>query len=349
MINILIVDDSAFMRNILTDILKTDKNIRVVGQARNGKEALEKIPALKPDLVTLDIEMPIMDGISTLEKIIEKHNIPVVMISSLTVEGANSTVKALEKGAVDFIPKPENIFSLNGKKIREEIIDKIKMASQSKVSLNYKKTYPLKSSKKDLTKAKFTKSEFEYIIAIASSTGGPRALQEVLSSIPGNINGSIVIAQHMPPKFTKSLADRLDTLTDLKVEEGKEGDILKRGYCYIAPGGFHMRVKRESNDYILKLSKEEPIKGLRPAADILMKSVAELEKLKKVGIVMTGMGSDGSQGIIQIKQSGGSTIAQDEKTSVVFGMPKIAIETNNIDKIVSLDNIAKEILNIVGV
>lgn len=349
MINILIVDDSAFMRNILTDILKTDKNIRVVGQARNGKEALEKIPDLKPDLITLDIEMPIMDGILTLEKIVEKYNIPVVMISSLTVEGANSTVEALEKGAVDFIPKPKNIFSLNGKEIREGIIDKIKMASQSKVSLNYKKTYPLKSSKKDLPKSKLTKSEFEYIIAIASSTGGPRALQEVLSAIPGNINGSIVIAQHMPPKFTKSLADRLDTLTNLKVEEGEDGDILKRGYCYIAPGGFHMRVKRESNDYILKLSKEEPIKGLRPAADILMKSVAELEKLKKVGIVMTGMGSDGSEGIIQIKQSGGYTIAQDEKTSVVFGMPKIAIETNNIDKIVSLDNIAKEILNIVGV
>lgn len=349
MIKILIVDDSAFMRNMLTDILKTDEEIRVVGHAENGKEALEKIPILKPDVITLDIEMPIMDGISTLEKIIRDHSIPVVMISSLTVEGANLTVKALEIGAIDFFPKPKNIFSLSGNKTKMEIIKKVKMASKSKMNLNYKKTYPLRYSKKTLRETKTSKSEFKYIIAIASSTGGPRALQEVLSSIEGNINGSIVIAQHMPPKFTKSLADRLDTLTDVRVKEGEDGDILKRGYCYIAPGGFHMRVKKESNDYVLKLSSEEPIKGLRPAADILMQSVAELNNLKKVGVVLTGMGSDGAEGIIQIKKSGGSTIAQDENSSVVFGMPKIAIETNNIDKVVSLNNIAKEILNIVGV
>lgn len=345
----MVVDDSPFMRKILTDILKEDKEIAVIGEAKNGKEALEKIPLLKPDVITLDVQMPIMDGITALKSIAKRYNIPVVMISSLTMEGANLTLKALEEGAVDFIPKPKNIFSLSGEVIKLEIIDKIKIASKSKVNLNYKKTYIPKSSNKQLIRIDPNGKEFEYIIVIGTSTGGPRALQSVLPLLPRDINGAIVVVQHMPPKFTKSLADRLNTLAEIKVKEGKEGDILKKGYCYIAPGDFHMRVVNKENNYILELSKEDPIKGLRPAADILMESVAKLEDLEKIGIIMTGMGSDGSRGIVQIKESNGYTIAQDEESSVVFGMPKLAIETEHIDKIVPLNNIAHEVMSIVGV
>ncbi len=192
-------------------------------------------------------------------------------------------------------------------------------------------------------------NKFEYIIVIGTSTGGPRALQNVLPLLPKNIDGAIVVVQHMPPKFTKSLANRLNTLANIKVKEGEEGDVLRKGYCYIAPGDLHMRVVNKENKYILELSKEEPIKGLRPAVDILMESVAKLEDLKKIGIVMTGMGSDGSKGIVQIKKSNGYTIAQDEESSVVFGMPKLAIETGHIDKVVPLNNIAHEIMSIMGV
>lgn len=345
----MIVDDSTFMRKILLDIFKEDKEIIVIGEAKNGKEALEKIPLLKPDVITLDVEMPVMDGITTLKNIVKKYNIPTVMISNLTMEGANLTVKALEEGAIDFIPKPKNIFSLSGEKTKSEIIDKIKIASKSKVCLKHTKTYIPENPNVQLIKRGLKEKEFEYIVAIGTSTGGPRALQSVLPFLPKNINGAIVVVQHMPPKFTKSLADRLNTLSNIEVVEGKEGEILKRGYCYIAPGDFHMKVVHKKNNYILELSKEEPIKGLRPAVDILMESVAKLEGLKKIGIVMTGMGSDGSKGIVQIKKSNGYTIAQDEESSVVFGMPKLAIETGHIDKIVPLNNIAHEIMSIMEV
>ena len=345
----MIVDDSTFMRKILADILREDKDIIVVGEAKNGKEALEKIPLLKPDVITLDVEMPIMNGITTLKNIVKKYNIPTVMISSLTMEGANLTLNALEEGAVDFISKPKNIFNLSGEKIKLEIIDKVRIASKSNMYSKYTKPYIPKSSNTRLTKRGLKEKEFEYIVAIGTSTGGPRALQSVLPLLPKNINGAIVVVQHMPPKFTKSLADRLNTLTEIKVKEGKEGEILKKGCCYIAPGDFHMKVVNKENKYILELSKEEPIKGLRPAVDILMESVARLDGLKKIGIIMTGMGSDGSNGIVQIKKSNGYTIAQDEESSVVFGMPRLAIETGYIDKVVPLNNIAHEIMGIMGV
>lgn len=349
MIKVLLVDDSPFMRKILTDILQEDKEIIVVGEAKNGKEALEKITLLSPDIITLDIEMPIMDGLTTLNYIVKQYNIPVVMISSLTTEGATLTLKALEKGAIDFIPKPKNIFSLSGETIKLEIINKIKMAAKSKVNIDYEDANVLKPLKKISRMPRLNKKKYEYIIAIGTSTGGPRALQSVLPLLSENINGTIVVVQHMPPKFTKSLADRLNSLSNISVKEGEEGDLLKRGHCYVAPGGFHMKVVNEEGDYIIKLDKGPPIKGLRPAADILMESVAKLEGLKKLGVIMTGMGSDGSKGIVDIKKSNGYTISQDEKTSVVFGMPKAAIETNHIDKIVPLNNIAHEIMSIVGV
>lgn len=352
MVRVLIVDDSLFARKILTDILSSDDDILVVGEAKNGKEALEKIPVLKPDLITLDIVMPVMDGIVTLEKIVSQYNLPVIMVSNLTQEDAILTLEALDKGAIDFIPKPKNIFSLNKQIIRTQIIDKIKMAAKCNVNVKpimralddaVKESPTSKSSLKD------SKDGFDYIIAIGSSTGGPKALQQVIPLLPKDINASIVIVQHMPPKFTKSLAERLNNISNINVKEGEDGDILTKGNCYIAPGDFHMEVVQRGNDYVIRLNKDEPIKGLRPSVDVLMNSVAKLDGINKIGVIMTGMGADGSKGIISLKKSNGFTIAQDEESSVIFGMPKAAINTNCIDKIVPLNHIADEIIRKVEV
>lgn len=346
MIRILIVDDSPFMRKILKDILEADKEILVVGEAKNGKEALDKIPILKPDLVTLDVEMPIMDGITSLKHIISKHQLPVIMISSLTMEGATLTLKALEEGAIDFIPKPKNIFNLGKATIKGEIINKVKAAAKAKPPIKYQKSQVVIKPNKTRP---IKEVKFDYIVSIATSTGGPRALQYVLPSIPEDINGSIVVVQHMPPNFTRSLADRLNTLSGIRVKEGENGERLKRGYCYVAPGDFHMTVEKDRNGPYIALNKDPAIKGLRPAADVLMKSVAKLEDFNKLAIIMTGMGSDGSQGVLDIKKSNGYVIAQDKESSAVFGMPKSAIETNLVDKILPLNKIVGEIVNIVGV
>lgn len=350
MIKVFIVDDSPFIRKILIDIFKDDNEILVVGEARNGKEALEKIPLLKPDLITLDVEMPVMDGITTLENIVKKHNIPVIMVSNLTHEDAELTLEALEKGAVDFIPKPKNIFSLSGEKTKSEMINKVKIAAKSnKINLDPINKSTIKSLTLDYSINKVNEEKFEYIVAIGTSTGGPRALQEVLPLLPENINSSIVVVQHMPAKFTKSLADRLNDICKIKVKEGEEGDRLKKGHCYIAPGDFHMEIVERRSDYFIQLNKEPAIKGLRPSVDVLMESVAKLDGLNKIGIIMTGMGSDGSSGIVEIKKAKGFTIAQDQNSSVVFGMPKSAIDTKHIDKIVPLNSIAHEIIGKVGV
>lgn len=349
MVRVLIVDDSAFFRKLLKDLLTEDKEIVVVGEAKNGKEALKKIPLLKPNVITLDIEMPYMDGITTLKHIVSDYNIPVIMLSSFTTEGATMTIKALEEGAVDFIPKPSNIFSISGEDLRADIINKIKVAAKCNIS---SKSYGIYTrDRKSLSELSNVAGnmEFEYVIAIGTSTGGPRALQEVIPVLPQDINGSILVVQHMPPKFTKSLADRLDSLSELHVKEGEDGDKLRRGWCYIAPGGFHMKVAKEGNDYVIKLDKGNPIKGLRPSVDVLMESVAKLEGVKKLGVIMTGMGSDGAEGIVKMKRSNSYILVQDEESSTVFGMPKAAIRTNCVDKVVSLNQIADEIIRIVGV
>lgn len=349
MIRILIVDDSTFLRRILKDILKEDKEIIVVGEAKNGKEAIAKIPLLKPDLITLDVEMPIMDGIVTLKQIINDYSIPVIMLSSFTTEGATLTLEALEEGAVDFIPKPKNIFGIEGKKVKEDIIKKIKVAVKSNIDTKFNNLNNKKPFHKYYDGPIVSDKRFEYLVAIGTSTGGPRALQEVIPMLPKNINGAIVIVQHMPPKFTKSLAERLNKLSNINVMEGIDGTILKRGWCYIAPGDFHMKVVKDAEKYIIKLDKGPPVKMLRPSVDVLMESIAKIDNIKKLGVIMTGMGSDGSNGIVQIKKSNGYIIAQDKESSTVFGMPKVAIETKCVDKIVSLGNVADEIIRIVGV
>lgn len=347
MIKVLIVDDSALIRRILTDILNTDDEISVIGTARNGKEALEKIETLKPDLVTLDIEMPIMDGITALKHIVAKSKIPVIMISTLSQEGAELTIKALDEGAVDFLPKPNNVFNLSKEDISREIINKIKAGANSKIIHAQPLVLPIKDIK---YKQKVPASKkFNYIVSIGSSTGGPRALQSVLSRLPKDINASIVIAQHMPAKFTKSLADRLDSVSEIIVKEAVEGEILEKGCAYIAPGDFHMRIVKEGNNLLVRLNKSPKVMGLRPTVDNLMESLAEIKGYSKLGVILTGMGSDGAKGIMAIKKSKAYTIAQDEASSVVYGMPRAAIETGLMDTVLSIDEIGDKITNKVGV
>lgn len=350
MIKVLVVDDSALIRKIVIDILEEDEEIKVVGTARNGKDAIEKISLLKPDVITLDIEMPIMDGISTLKEIVRNHKIPVVMLSSLTVKGADLTLKALDIGAVDFVTKPKNIFSIGSISEKNKLIRKVKIASKIRIDEKQKTFEQIKLFEEDENKRKYNNDNpYDNIIAIATSTGGPKALQEVIPKLPYNINGTIVVVQHMPAGFTKSLAIRLNSISQIKVKEGEDNEKLKKGYCYIAPGDFHMNIYQQGNEFFIKLNKEEPISGLRPSADILMNSVSKLNGINKIGIVLTGMGSDGSKGISQIKNKGGYTMAQDEKTSIVFGMPRSAIDTGNIDLVLPLDKFGNEIIKRAGV
>lgn len=349
-IKVMIVDDSAFMRKILSDILSEDPLIEVIDTARNGKEALEKLESISPDIITLDVEMPIMDGISTLEKIVNKnYKIPVIMVSSITTEGADLTLKALDLGAVDFITKPTSIFKLDSLDKKIEIINKIKVASKVKITSNTFLSTNTVKYKASSTNT-FENKKYHNVIGIGTSTGGPKALQAIIPNIPADINGSICIVQHMPPGFTKSLANRLNTMSNIEVKEAENDEIIKRGYCYIAPGDKHMLIENLSNEKLkIRLTNSEPVSGHKPSVDVLMESISEIRGYNTIGVILTGMGSDGAKGIYNIKQNSGYTIAQDEESSVVFGMPKSAIKKNCIDKILSLDKIASDLINKVGV
>ncbi|MDA8233824.1 MAG: chemotaxis response regulator protein-glutamate methylesterase [Clostridia bacterium] len=330
------------MRKKITNILTADNQLEVVATARNGQEGVELCRELKPDVVTMDIEMPVMDGLTALEQIMEKDPVPVVMLSSLTSEGADATMKALDIGAVDFICKPSGAISLDLGKIEEEIVLKVKTAAQAKVRAGRpvrlqpnlpKLTSPVTQEVKKLNK----------ILAIGTSTGGPKALQEIIPLLPRSIPAGIVIVQHMPKGFTKSLADRLDSLSQIAVREAQDGDEVVPGLALIAPGDYHMELQQMGAKTVVRLNQEPPVGGHRPCVDVMMKSVVKIG-LTTIGVILTGMGQDGVEGMELIKKSGGQTIAQDQETCIVFGMPKVAIERNCINKIVPLPKIALEIM-----
>lgn len=353
-IRVLVIDDSAFMRVLIADMLNSDVNIEVVASARNGREGLEKVIALKPDIITLDIEMPVMNGLETLAELMKMKPVPkVIMLSSFTYEGAEATIKALESGALDFVAKPRaSIVGFDVESIREELTNKIKSISKSKGLY-----YPQLESQKRLLMAKKKISSgsihggyFKHIVAIGTSTGGPKALQEVLTKLPEDIPAAVLVVQHMPPGFTKSLSARLDSLSQINVKEAEEGDVLMPGWAYVAPGDYHMLINKYGNDeYRISVNMESPVTGHRPSVNVMMKSVAESGHKNIIAVMMTGMGSDGSEGILKIKEAGGITIAQDESTSVVYGMPKSAINIGAIDTIAPLQNIAAEIIKNMGV
>lgn len=371
-IRVLVVDDSAFMRKVITDMVHLQKGIEVIDTAKNGQEAVDKIASLKPDVVTLDIEMPIMDGLTALEKVMESNPLPVIMLSSLTKEGADATIKSLELGAVDFITKPSSVFKINTEDVKNELISKILMAS--KISMKpkgiIKKINEIKKEKDDSMTKSNTRlrseiipsgvdltnrrglggNRIDKIVAIGTSTGGPRALQSVIPKIPGNVNASFLVVQHMPPGFTKSLAERMNTLSELSVKEAEHGDILKPGWVYIAPGDFHLKLKKNGLDFMIHLSQDELVSGHRPSVDAMMYSIADLKVSNVVGVIMTGMGADGAKGLVRVKQDNkGFVIAQDEESCVVFGMPKSTIQLGVVDRVVTLTDIANEIVRAVGV
>lgn len=353
-VKVLIIDDSAFMRRLVSDMLSNDANIEIVDTARNGKEGLEKAIALKPDIITLDIEMPVMNGIETLAELIKLTPVPkVIMLSSLTYEGGEDTIKALELGALDFITKPTtSIINYDVEHIRDELNKKINLIGKSRIKLAPQIQIIEKASiiKKAPVLSSMSGGRLKYIIAIGTSTGGPRALQEVLPKLPEDIPAAILVVQHMPPGFTKSLSERLNSLSRINVKEAEEGDILQPGWAYIAPGDYHMIINKYANDgYRILTNKEPPVTGHRPSVNVMMSSVAESGHKNIIAVMMTGMGNDGSDGILKIKKNGGKTIAQDESTCVVYGMPKSAVKIGAIDTITPLNNITAEILKNMGV
>jgi two-component system chemotaxis response regulator CheB len=321
------------MQKVLSDILKMDPWITIAGTARDGEEAIEKIAALHPDVVTMDVEMPKMNGLTAVRKIMETNPVPVVMISALTQHEAQLTLKALEYGAVDYVPKPSGQISLNMDSVKEELVSKVKTAASANVR-------PIKPAEDTQPAPLVTGSASDKIIFIAASTGGPPAITSVLRNLPGDIP-PVLVVQHMPKGVTKLFAEGLNQECKFKVKEAQDGDMIQEGLCLIAPGGFHMAVTKEDK---IVLSQAPPVNYVRPAADVTMFSLANVYGSKNVGVVLTGMGSDGARGVVAFKEKGGYTIAQDEKTSIVYGMPKMAFETGCVDVVAPLEKIPREIL-----
>ncbi|MFT4413582.1 protein-glutamate methylesterase/protein-glutamine glutaminase [Fredinandcohnia humi] len=350
-INVLIVDDSAFMRKLISDFLKEDSRIEIVGTARNGLDALSKIKKLRPDVITMDVEMPEMNGIEALKRIMDEQPLPVVMLSSTTKEGAENTFAAMQHGAVDFIQKPSGSISMDLHIIKEEIVNKVLNASKANLKslqkpINTQKTPTTKVLDYSKIEPSIRNSE-KKLLCIGTSTGGPRALQQVLTRIPKDYNAPILIVQHMPPGFTKSLANRLDSLCDINVKEAENGEFLTAGTAYIAPGGFHLKVKRIGTSLAIHIDDSEIRNGHRPSVDVMFESVSNIKDVRKIAVIMTGMGADGSKGLKKLKETGQVfSIAESKETSIVFGMPKAAIETNLVDRVVPLDEIAETVLSL---
>ena len=342
-VRVLVVDDSALMRKLIPQMLAADDSIEVVGTAMDGSFALKKIEELKPDVVTLDLEMPGMNGIDTLKEIMRRHPVPVIVVSSHSIEGASITLKALGLGAFDFVTKPKDA-SLHMAETARELIAKVKTAPQCKVR---PKLFPRVSSRAeaptDMPPQKIVRKSAGIptrVVAIGISTGGPQALEFLLAQLPGDFPGTILIVQHMPAGFTDMFARRLDELCAMRVKEAQSGDVLEAGRVLICPGSRHMKARRLPLGDVAVLNDEERINGHRPSVDVLFRSVAEEFRSEAVGVLMTGMGDDGAEGLGAMKKAGGMTIAQSEDSCVVFGMPKAAIERGYAQRIVALDVLA---------
>ncbi len=408
MIRVLIADDSAFMRKILTDFFNKQPDFEVAGAAINGKEAINKVLELSPDLVTMDVNMPVMDGLNALAVIMEKQPTPVVMLSSLTQQGTEATVRALSLGAIDFISKAGGSISRLDS-IEDELLEKCRNAAKAKVrkmpyvpqkSLPQMSTpssssgppvmkrveLPVRQGLKLPGAASISSSQnsgsgfgirranpflqargkpqppaaskvtpvamtsmgngAKKLVAIGTSTGGPQALQQVITRLPGNLPCGVVVVQHMPAGFTKALADRLDTISQVSVKEAEDGDIIQPGHVYIAPGSQHLRVKEEGSSRKIVLGQDPPVGNHRPAVNVMYDSVAGIGK-NLVAVIMTGMGCDGCEGMKKIKAAGGYSIAQDEPTCVVYGMPKAVVDAGLADEIKPVENIAQAIVEAV--
>lgn len=404
MIRVLVADDSAFMRKVLTDLFRRQSDFEVVGTAVNGRDAVNKIKQSKPDLVTMDVNMPVMDGLSALAVIMRECPVPVVMLSSLTQQGTEATVRALGLGAVDFISKAGGSISRIDT-IEDEILKKCRNAAKACVhetlalpvqpapsaakkdelpvfrrvelprrqgmkltapaqkppsssaagGLGAKRENPLLKKRSHIPASigrpvavpiPHEGNGTKKLVAIGTSTGGPQALQHVLTRLPGNLPCGVVVVQHMPAGFTKALADRLNSISQVTVKEAEDGEQIRSGHVYIAPGNFHLRVRDDGGIRRIKLSQDPPVGNHRPAVNVMYDSVAPLGR-NLVAVIMTGMGADGCEGMRKIKASGGYCIAQDEPTCVVYGMPKAVVDAGLADEVRPVQDIAEAIVKAV--
>ncbi|MBU5441784.1 chemotaxis response regulator protein-glutamate methylesterase [Paenibacillus sp. MSJ-34] len=379
---VLVVDDSAFMRKYISDLINADPALTVVGTAKNGEDGVEQVKRIQPDVVTMDIEMPVMNGLQALEKIMSECPVPVIMLSSLTDQGTKETIMALEYGAFDFIKKPSGSISFDIHKVGGLLREKLKAAAVSRTVRTKPKAGPppglppVQAQSAPITAAKprekmrprafepqaeeiahapsapfvsRNKSAFQSLVAVGTSTGGPRALKELLSVLPEHFPAPIVIVQHMPANFTKSLAARLDSLCRIRVVEAANGQTLEAGTAYIAPGGFHMTVAKDRNGaYQALLNRSELRGGHRPSVDTLFESLLPWKELRRHIVLLTGMGSDGAKSMKALYDDGvKSTFAESEETCVVYGMPRSAIELNCVSYTLPLQDIAPQLLHVV--
>lgn len=362
-INVLIVDDSAFMRKSLSIMLESDPGIKIIATARDGLDGYEKAKALRPDIITMDVEMPRMDGLTALEKIMKDCPTPVLMVSSITTEGAEATLKAMDLGAVDFIPKQLSYVSLDIVKIKEDLIEKVKAIARSR-SFSQRLAAvrgaaarvapsPAASSVKGPAKSSaenvFKPATVDFhVVALGISTGGPFSLQKIIPMLPKDFPLPILIVQHMPPKFTKSLSDRLNGMSQIGVKEAENGETIHAGTVYIAQGGFHMKaVKNGLSAPTISISDQPATSLHRPSVDVMMESVVQAYGRNVLGVIMTGMGHDGLEGLKLIKSRNGYCLAQNEDTCVVYGMPKSAVDAGIADAIVPLENIPETMVKLV--
>jgi len=337
---VLVVDDSAVVREIFMRELSRDPDIEVVGAAPDPFVARDKIVNLKPDVVTLDIEMPRMDGITFLRKLMQYHPLPVIIVSSLTPQGGRLALEALEAGAVEVMNKPGTSYTVGDMSV--ELIDKIKAAALAKVRVRRNAAVSSYTPKPLQALARTTNK----VLAIGASTGGTQAIQKVLSAMPLNAPGTVIV-QHMPEHFTRSFAERLDEICAVHVKEAEDGDTVVPGKVLIAPGNYHMLLNRSGANYYVQIRSGPLVSRHRPSVDVLFKSVARYAGGNAVGVIMTGMGGDGAEGLLEMRINGAATIAQDEASCVVFGMPREAIALNAADHVVPLDRIPRKILELV--
>jgi two-component system chemotaxis response regulator CheB len=335
-IRVLIVDDSATARAVLTEILTSDPMIEVIGSASDAYIARDKIVELRPDVICLDVEMPRMDGITFLKRLMHYMPLPVIMVSSLTQNGAKTTLEALEAGAVDFVPKPHSHIYDGKEEMREELLSKIKIASKVKV---------VQRVLRNVQHANTTSlaETTHKILAIGASTGGTEALKDVLMGLPRNAPGTVIV-QHMPANFTAPFAERLNALCAMEVREARNGDSITPGVVLIAPGDYHMVVRRSGARYYVEIGSGEKISGHRPSADVLLNSVAKIAGANAIGVILTGMGGDGARGLLSMRNAGARTLGQDEASCVVYGMPKVAYDLGAVEKQLPLHKIADGIL-----
>jgi len=344
---VLVVDDSAFMRKLIAELVESSGPFRVIGTAADGVEALQKVRSLKPEIVTLDIEMPRLNGLQALERIMAEMPRPVVMLSAAGSDlGNEMTLRALERGALEFVRKPSGPVSIDLSRVRDQLRSALEAARA--VNMRSVTATPPAAPTPTATAEASSPDAATRVVAIASSTGGPRALAEIIPRLPADLGAAVIIVQHMPREFTKLLSSRLDSMSKLWVAEAISEKTLRENRVYVAPGGQHMRVKGARGNATIQLDNTPPMWGVRPAADPLFFSVADTFGSAAIGIVLTGMGRDGAEGLKRIRDAGGAGIVQDRDSSIIYGMPQAALAAAGADRVVTVDEMASTITELLS-